>query len=85
MPISQDVFSDIDDNNLDEHLRDILENTPDAGRHLVKGGLRARGLKIQITRVRDSIARVNLIMSFIRQHSFKIVRRKYSAPCPNAL
>ena len=51
MPIGQDVFSDIDDENLDEHLRDILENTPDAGRHLVKGGLRARGLKIQITRV----------------------------------
>jgi len=85
MPIGQDAFSNIEDEDLDEHVRDILENTPDAGRHLVEGGLRARGLKIQITRVRDSIARVNPIMSAIRQHSFRIVRRKYSVPCPNAL
>ena len=27
MPIGQDVFSDIDDDDLDEHVRDILENT----------------------------------------------------------
>ena len=28
---------------------------------------------------------MNPIMSAIRQHSFRIVRRKYSLPCPNAL
>ena len=35
--------------------------------------------------MRESIARVNPIMSAVRSHSFKIVRRKYSVPCPNAL
>lgn len=81
MPIGQDAFSNIGDEDLDEHVRDILQNTtPDTGGHLVEGVLMARGLKIQITR-----AGVNPIMSAIRQHSFRIVRRKYSVPCPNAL
>ena len=78
MPIGQDAFPNIVDEDLDG--RDIC---PDTGRHLVEGGLRARGLKIQITRVRDSIARVNLITSAIRQHSLRIVRRKHSVPCAN--
>ena len=51
----------------------------------MEGGLRARGLRIQTTRVCDSIARVNPVMSALRQHTFRIVRRKYSVPCPNAL
>ena len=55
------------------------------GLRLVEGGLRARKLKIQQTRVRESIARVNPVTSAVRSHSFKIIRRKYSVPCPNAL
>ena len=42
-------------------------------------------MKIQQTRVRESIARVNPVTSAVRSHSFKIIRRKYSVPCPNAL
>lgn len=38
MPVGQDAFSNIEDEDLDEHVRDILQNTPDAGRHLVEGG-----------------------------------------------
>lgn len=53
--------------------------------HLVEGGLRAKGFKIQRRRVHDSISRVNPVMSAVRGHSFKIVRRRYSVPCPNAL
>jgi hypothetical protein len=55
------------------------------GLRLVEGGLRAKKLKIQQNRVRESIARVNPVLSAVRRHSFKIVRRKYSVPCPNAL
>ena len=70
---------------MDVHVLNILQRTPEADRHLVEGALRAMWLKTQRTRVRDSIARVNSVMSVIRIHSFRIVRRKYSVSCPNAL
>lgn len=85
MPVGQDAFTRIEEHDLDQHVRDILQRTPEAGLHLVEGGLRARGLKIQRNLVRDSISRVNPVMSAIRRHSFRIVRRQYSVPCPNAL
>ena len=85
MPIGRDAFSSIEDNDLEVHVLTILQRTPEADRHLVEGALRAMWLKTQRTRVRDSIARVNSVMSVIRQHSFRIVRRKNSVPCPNAL
>ena len=54
------------------------------GLRLVEGALRAKKLKIQQIRIRQAIARVYPIVSAVRRHSFKIVR-KYSVPCPNAL
>ena len=59
MSIGQDAFSNIGNQELDEYVRDILEGI------LWEGGLRARGLRIQTTRVRDSIARVNPVMSVL--------------------
>lgn len=40
-------FSDVSNDDLDEYVREILEVTPSAGRRLVEGGLRQRGLRIQ--------------------------------------
>ena len=110
LPIGADAFTDIEDSELDEHVREILRVNPEAGifcsvpinsstmvpvvvycffhfsgLRLVEGGLRAKTLKIQQNRVRESIARVNPVLSAVRGHNFKIVRRKYSVPCPNAL
>lgn len=47
MPVGQDAFTRIEEHDLDQHVRDILQRTPEAGLHLVEGGLRGRGLKIQ--------------------------------------
>ena len=55
------------------------------GLRLVEGGLTAKKLKIQQNRIRESIARVNPVQSAVRGHHFRIIRRRYSVPCPNAL
>ena len=55
------------------------------GLRLVEGGLRAKKLKIQQNRIRESIAGVNPVQSAVRGHHFRIIRRRYSVPCPNAL
>ena len=77
-------FSDISNNDLDEYVREILEVTPSAGRRLVEGGLRQRGLRIQRYRIQESIRRVDPVVSTLRAAQ-QIIRRVYSVPCPNAL
>ncbi|CAB4022211.1 Hypothetical predicted protein [Paramuricea clavata] len=74
MPIGADAFTCLEDGNLDGHVREILRINPEAGLRLVEGGLREKKLKIQQNRVRESIARVNPVLSAVRGHSFKIVR-----------
>ena len=77
-------FSDVSNDDLDEHVREILEVTPSAGQHLVEGGLRQRGLRIQRHRIQESIRRVDPVVSTLRAAQ-QIIRRVYSVPCPNAL
>ena len=48
-------FSDVSNDDLDKHVREILEVTPSAGQRLVEGGLRQRGLRIQRHHVQESI------------------------------
>ncbi len=80
----QIVFSDISDNDLDNHVREILSMTPSSGERLVEGGLRSRGLHIQRRRVHDSIRRVDPVIRTLRS-ARTIIRRIYSVPSPNAL
>ena len=77
-------FSDISNDDLNEYVREILEVTPSAGRRLVEGGLRQRGLRIQRYRIQESIRRVDPVVSTLRAAQ-QIIRRVYSVPCPNAL
>ena len=77
-------FSDVSNDDLDEHVRKILEVTPSAGQRLVEGGLRQRGLRIQRHRIQESIRRVDPVVSTLRAAQ-QIIRRVYSVPCPNAL
>ena len=77
-------FSDVSNDDLDEHVREILEVTPSAGQRLVEGGLRQRGLRIQRHRIQESIRRVDPVVSTLRAAQ-QIIRRVYSVPCPNAL
>ncbi|XP_073229075.1 uncharacterized protein [Porites lutea] len=77
-------FSDVSNDDLDEHVREILEVTPSAGQRLVEGGLRQRGLRIQRHRIQESIRRVDPVVSTLRAAQ-QIIRRVYSVPCPNSL
>ena len=83
MPVG-DNFDDIPDNVLDNLVSEILHVTPQAGRHLVQGALRSRGLRIQRERIREAIIRVDPITTTLR-NARRVVRRRYSVPCPNAL
>ena len=83
MPVG-DNFDDIPDNVLDNLVSEILYATPQAGRHLVQGALRSRGLRIQRERIREAIIRVDPITTTLR-NARRVVRRRYSVPCPNAL
>ena len=85
LPVGRDVeFSDISDEELDSHVRQILRTTPRSGRRFVQGGLRNRGLRIQRRRIEESMRRVDPVICTLRaaQH---IIRRVYSVPSPNAL
>jgi len=83
MPVG-DNFDDIPDHILDNLVSGILHVTPQAGRHLVQGALRSRGLRIQRGRIRAAIIRVNPITTTLR-NARHVVRRRYNVPCPNAL
>ena len=77
-------FSDVSNDDLDEYVKEILEVTPSAGRRLVEGGLRQRGLRIQRYRIQESIRRVDPVVSTLRAAQ-QIICGVYSVPCPNAL
>ena len=80
----QIAFSEISDNDLDNHVREILSMTPSSGGRLVEGGLRSRGLHIQRRRIQDSIRRVDPVIRTLRS-ARTIIRRIYNVPSPNAL
>ena len=77
-------FSDISDNDLDNHVQEILHLTPYSGESYVKGGLRGRQINVQRHRVRDSITRVDPIGRSIRKR-YAICRRVYNVRGPNHL
>ena len=52
---STGTFSDIDDLTLDTTIRSLQVQFPNSGYRMMLGHLRARGLKIQQTRVRESM------------------------------
>ena len=75
----QIAFSEISDNDLDNHVREILSMTPSSGGRLVEGGLRSRGLHIQRRRIQDSIRRVDPVIRTLRS-ARTIIRRIYNVP-----
>ena len=83
MPVGEN-FDHISDDELDTLVAGVLHATPQAGLDMVLGATRARGLRLQQERIRDSMIRVDPISSTIR-NSRRVVRRTYKVPCPNAL
>lgn len=84
MPIGQNCYSDITDDELDRIVSEIIQISPNAGETLVQGALRHRGLRIQRRRVRESILRVDPISRLLRRRQL-IYRRRYQVRAPNSL
>ena len=78
------IYTDISDNQLDDHIRDIKYHHPHTGHALIEGHLKSQGIKVQRRRLCESIRRVDPIASSIRWQQL-LKRRVYNVPGPNAL
>ena len=77
-------FSNISDGDLDQHIQEILQLTPNSGESYVKGSLKARGIAVQRSRVRESLCRVDPIGRSMRKR-YAICRRIYNVKGANHL
>ena len=77
-------FTNITDERLDQHVRNILQSTPRVGLSLTRGALRARGVNVQRERVRESMNRVDPLSRTVN-HTQVITRRVYNVRSPNSL
>ena len=84
LPIGSQIYSDVDDNELDAEIASILQHYPDSGEVLVMGALNAKGVYVQRWRVRLSLSRVDPVNRSIRRR-VAIIRRTYSVRAPNDL
>ena len=84
LPIGEDTYACITDEELDEKISSILNLSPNSGERMVMGALTAKNIKVKRERVRASIFRVDPVNRMLRRHTL-IKRRVYSVPTPNAL
>lgn len=77
-------YSNITDNDLDRAVESIKQSHPNDGERLMIGHLHRLGIRIQRSRVRASIHRVDPISTAIRR-SRAIRRRVYHVEGPNSL
>lgn len=77
-------FSNISDGDLDQNIQEILQLTPNIGETYVKGSLKARGVAVQRSRVRESLRRVDPIGRSMRKR-YAICRRVYNVKGANHL
>ena len=82
--VTLESYTDISDNDLDDVVKSIQHNFPNAGLVMVQGHLQSRGIRVQRARVRQSVARNDPIRRKVRWHQ-TLSRRSYSVPGPNAL
>lgn len=76
-------FAELDDTQLDELVKQILDEHPCLGERMLQGHLLSRGFIVQRARLRTSIKRVTPNKQTFNKR--KIFRRTYNVACPNAL
>ena len=77
-------YSEIEDQELDVFVRTILALLPNSGEVMIRGAIRGRGVRIQRSRLRESVQRVDPTRKQRRQR-FQIIRRVYRVPGPKSL
>ncbi|XP_028413841.1 uncharacterized protein LOC114536687 isoform X1 [Dendronephthya gigantea] len=80
----EDNFSELSDNQLKEIATEIRRVTPNIGQRRLQGAFRARGFKVQRSRVRQCLRELDPLGTALRWND-TIYRRKYSVPAPNSL
>ena len=80
--IDYQKFSALSDAEIRQDVEVIASKHPNAGEVMVMGHLRARGIHVQRSRVRDAIHHTNPAGPLSRRRA-PIRRRMYSVPCPN--
>ena len=80
------MYSDISEQHLDRIVRSILTEFPNIGYRRMTGFLQARGLRIQQTKIRESMRRVNPAGVLLRALGLRTIhRRRYQVYGPLAL
>ena len=79
-----DKYTGIRDNELDNFIQEILEESPNMGEKMLQGTLQSRGILIRWRRLRSSIERVDPIGKVLRRLR-TLRRRKYQVEGPNTL
>ncbi|XP_028411998.1 uncharacterized protein LOC114534730 [Dendronephthya gigantea] len=77
-------FSEISQEHLCGHVRQVLQLLPHAGETYMIGALRSRGIFVQRRRIREAIYTVDPVSRALRRQQ-AVTRRTYNVPCPNAL
>lgn len=75
-------YTDLTDQQLEEHVRIIKREHPNAGLVYLTGHLRSRGIFVQRQRVINSLQAVDPD-GVEERLNVAIARREYSVPCPN--
>lgn len=81
---SQQEGNELNDEDLDQIVRDFSRQQPYTGLTLLEGHIRRLNLRVSRERVRQSLLRVDPINVSLR-HNQTITRRQYSVPGPNSL
>ena len=77
-------YSDITDNDLDRLVRAVKAENPTSGEVLLMSQLHIRGIKVQRSRLRASLHRIDpQIIALRRRHTVR--RRVYSVDSPNSV
>lgn len=80
------AFSTISNNDLDGLIKSYRESHSECGQQYIIGFLRQQGLRVQTSRVRASLARIDRLGQTLRRQKMeKTKRRQYQVPRPNAL
>ena len=82
--LSKMEFSEISDNDLDNHLKDITREFPHCGEGLIKEMLFVRNIKVQCRHLRDSLHRVDS-EGIVQRSRGRLQRRTYHVQGPNHL
>jgi len=76
------TYNHIENETLDDLIKEILHNSPNSGERMVIGALLAKNTKVQRSRVRDALQRIAPNRESLNR---RIVRREYNVTSPNTL